>query len=228
MPQRRSRHSRESPYHVYHRSNNRELFPIPLDQLWAVIEQELFGLTIKFGIRIHAFVLMKNHFHLLLTSPEEEIGTVMRELLSSITRTVNLESGRIGHLFGGPYKASLVDNPIYYAIVLKYIYRNPVKGKACERVDDYPFSTLRYLLGRERMDIPLSLPLKGYGDELLPEDPILLTEWLNQASPSETDGIVRNALGKKVFKPAKNRFSRQIARFTDAPFTSTTTAIARK
>ncbi len=159
---------------------------------------------------------MSNHFHLLLTSPEEEIGTVMRELLSSVTRTVNLESGRTGHLFGGPYKASLIGDAGYYATVLKYVYRNPIKAKVCERVEDYPFSTLRYPLGLERMDIPLFHPLEGYGDGLLPDDPILLTAWLNEPPPSEVDGMVRAALGKKVFEPMKDRFSRQRARFTDS------------
>ena len=54
--------SQAYPYHVTGRSNNREVFHCPLNLVWAVFSQEFFEARTLFGVEIHAFVLMPNHF----------------------------------------------------------------------------------------------------------------------------------------------------------------------
>src|SRR5690606_5884677 len=98
-------------------------------------------------VRIHAFVLMANHYHLIASFPVLEIGIVMRELLKTVAWRLNQETRTKGHLFGGPYRATLITSERHYADTIKYVYRNPVKAGVCNAVEDYPFSTLHGQLG---------------------------------------------------------------------------------
>src|SRR5690606_22174225 len=129
MPRKPLLYIHEYPYHVTARSNNKEWFYIAKSLLWEIFISELNSHKEKFGIRIHAFVLMDNHYHLLLsTRGEFYLGEVMQSLQRSIARKINSEAQRINHVFGGAYKGCLINNPIYYAHVVKYIYRNPIKA----------------------------------------------------------------------------------------------------
>src|SRR5690606_20442105 len=104
-----------------------------------------------------AVVLMPNHFHMILTVPMHDLGVVMNRLMTSVSRRANLFSGRTGHLFGGPYFWSLIASFRYYGHALKYVYRNPVKGGLCERVERYPFGSLHGLLGYSHLPFPIHL-----------------------------------------------------------------------
>lgn len=115
------------PYHVVARVNNREHFPGELAFAWKVLTSELYLQTVLYGMRIHAFVLMPNHFHLLITSPEIQIDKSMKEFLSSSTRIMNTGNRRCGRVFGARYHWSSVQNAMYYAHALKYIYRIPLR-----------------------------------------------------------------------------------------------------
>lgn len=65
------------PYHVTARTNNRETFKLPLEQLWQIIGDECLNLILVYEAEFHALVLMPNHFHLLLTVPKYDLGKVM-------------------------------------------------------------------------------------------------------------------------------------------------------
>ena len=62
-------------YHIYARSNNRDFFYLPQNVVWDIFMEQLHLLQIEFDVKISAFVLMNNHFHLLLLTPKEDIDS---------------------------------------------------------------------------------------------------------------------------------------------------------
>jgi putative transposase len=155
-----------------------------------------------FRARVHALVMMPNHFHMLLSTPEEDIGRVMQHFMRSVTKTVNRNSGRSGRIFGARYHWSLIDTPLYYAHAFKYVYRNPVKARLVERVEDYPYSTLRSLLGADSARFALHYPFEPVS-RLIPADMEPLLFWLNQAFREKHEEAIRRGLRKTVFAPPK-------------------------
>lgn len=191
--------TRDFPYHVTARVNNREIFPLPLDKGWKYLTTELYNQILISELEVHAFVLMPNHFHLIAQTCGKFLDEVMQMLISSLTRIINTRTNRCGHLFGSRYHWSLIDNPTYYAHALKYTYRNPVKAGFCNMVEDWPFSTLSGLFGF----VPLPFPViyKGsYIQHCVPENLWTQLNWLNTAYSSEESDALRKALRRKLFK----------------------------
>ena len=77
-------------------------------------------------IRLYAYVLMSNHFHLLLETPRANLVAFMQQLNSSYCTYFNRRHRRSGHLFGGRYKAKLVEGDEYLLRLTRYIHLNPV------------------------------------------------------------------------------------------------------
>ena len=82
------------------------------------------------GWRIHAFVLMDNHYHLLLETPKANLVTGMKWFQGTYTQRFNRRHRRRGHLFQGRYRALVVDGSSgdYFAVVSSYIHLNPVRA----------------------------------------------------------------------------------------------------
>jgi len=199
MPRKTFIHTPLFPYHVTARVNNREIFPADLSFVWKTLTNELFLQEKLHGCRIHAFVLMPNHFHLLISATQTPISKVMQELLSAATRIINTRARRTGHLFGGRYHWSVINDPLYYAHALKYVYRNPVKAGLSESVASYRFSTLPGLLGEIFLPVvihPVSDPI----GRLVPPNLGALEDWLNRAHKKEENEAIRKALGRKEFR----------------------------
>jgi REP element-mobilizing transposase RayT len=89
---------------------------------------ELLGEAVElFGWRLHAYVLMDNHFHLLVETPEPNLGRAMQWLNTSYCVWFNRRHGRAGHLLQGRFKSIVVD-PIGWGLELsRYIHLNPVR-----------------------------------------------------------------------------------------------------
>ncbi len=200
--------SKQFPYHVTGRVNNREWFPLHLEDVWQSFLEETYASTLNHGVLLHSLVLMSNHFHMKLSTPESDLGNTMRDYLGSLTRNLNRKSGRSGHIFTGRYRWSLIGTADYYSAAYKYVYRNPVKAGICERVEDYPYSTLNVLTGQRRTPLPLSQPLDGAGDLMIPDDPVELLRWLNQPYSAETDRAIAFGVRKKTFRFPKDRIHR--------------------
>lgn len=84
------------------------------------------------GWRVHAWVLMNNHFHLLLETPEPNLVTGMKYLLGTFSQGWNARRARRGHVFQGRYKSvpvsAAVDSPYYFRIAADYIHLNPARA----------------------------------------------------------------------------------------------------
>ncbi len=115
-------------------------------------DYELFLNTLKdcvdfYGVKIHAYCLMSNHFHLLVETPEPCLSKFMKRLLGVYTLRFNRRHHRHGHLFQGRYKAILVDEDTYFLPLSRYIHLNPVKAGIVQDPKTYLWSSFRYFAG---------------------------------------------------------------------------------
>ena len=124
------------PQHVVQRGNNR--LPCFLDdedrqRYLQCLRQAL----LRFGCRLHAYVLMSNHVHLLLT-PDEAGGVsrLMHTFARNYVGSFNGRHGRTGTLWEGRYKACLVDSGRYFLACSRYIELNPVRAGPKKGVRD--------------------------------------------------------------------------------------------
>jgi len=137
-------------YHVMSRGNRRE--PVFLDDYDnRIFLDALEEVCARTGWRVHAFVLMGNHYHLLIETPEANLVDGMRWLQGTYTKRFNVRHKQWGHLFQSRYKALLVDpDGDYFQTVSSYIHLNParVKGYNFEntKLADYPWSSYPFYL----------------------------------------------------------------------------------
>lgn len=127
--------------HVIQRGNNREAcFYGEADyKTYLAFLKEA---AIKHHVAIHAFVLMTNHVHLLLTpSDQQGVSRMMQSLGRKYVQYFNFTYGRTGTLWEGRYKSTLVDADNYLLTVYRYIELNPVRANMVRHASDYPWSS---------------------------------------------------------------------------------------
>ena len=97
----------------------------------------------RFGVVIHGYCLMGNHYHLLLQTPHGNLGRVMRHINGLYTQRYNRLKRTDGPLFRGRYKAILVDEDHYLLQLSRYIHRNPIEAKPplVHSLDTYAWSS---------------------------------------------------------------------------------------
>ena len=95
MPRKPIERSNSNYYHITARSNNRDFWYLSTLEVWDIFCEEIIHLKRKFNLNIAAFVLMDNHFHLLVRSPEEDIYWVMYFFMKDTTLEMQSRSGRI-------------------------------------------------------------------------------------------------------------------------------------
>lgn len=104
---------------------------------------------IEHGIAIHAFVLMDNHVHLLLTPRHPgALSRAMRAVGQCYVQAFNARHGRCGALWQGRFKSSLVDSERYLLTVIRYIELNPVRAAMVATPDEYKWSSVHTHLGK--------------------------------------------------------------------------------
>lgn len=104
----------------------------------------------KLGIKILCYVLMSNHYHLILETPGGNLCKAMHYINGSYTRYINAKRNRSGHLFQGRYKAILVDKDNYLLELSRYIHLNPVRAGIVEKPEEYPHSSYKeYITNNE-------------------------------------------------------------------------------
>lgn len=116
-------------YHVTSRGNERRA--IYRDDRDRVHCCELLAETVaRFGVRLHAYVLMDNHFHLVVETPRANLAAGMQWFLGTYTTRFNRRHKLFGHLFSGRYKSLIVDGSGrgYLKSVCDYVHLNPVRA----------------------------------------------------------------------------------------------------
>ena len=135
-------------YHVMARGNRREvIFHDDEDRLFFLkVLSEACAMT---GWKVHAWVLMGNHYHLFIETPEANLVAGMRWLQNTVTRRYNVRHRAWGRLFGDRYKALPVEgsDSYHYRTLVDYIHLNPVRARMIrpdksESLFDYAWSSL--------------------------------------------------------------------------------------
>lgn len=127
-------------YHVLSRGNERkEIFNGNEDR--KVFLEALGQMSNRFDVEVHAYVLMGNHYHLLLRTKRANLSKAMQWFGVTYTRRFNLRNGRVGHLFQGRFKSILVENEGYLLRLSCYIHRNPLRAGMVHRLVDYVWSS---------------------------------------------------------------------------------------
>jgi REP element-mobilizing transposase RayT len=127
-------------YHVYARGNDKRLIyrddadrRMYLNMLRATVRQ--------CRSRLLAYCLMNNHVHLLLETPEANLGKGIQRMHGLYAREFNTRHGRSGHLFQGRYGAVRIKTDERLWTVAVYVAMNPVKAGFCAKPDEWPWSS---------------------------------------------------------------------------------------
>ena len=147
-------------FHIVQRGNNKnDTFYEERDYRFYL---HLLGLFSKrTGTRVHAYVLMTNHIHLLMTSDQTDgISKTIQLVSSSYSQWVNKRYERTGSLWEGRFKSSPVDSEYYCLACYRYIELNPVRAGMVSSPADYPWSS--YLQNAERGPFDCVIPHPCY------------------------------------------------------------------
>lgn len=113
-------------YHVISRGLNRQAIYADDGDRKHFLEL-LEDLGVRYRIGIHAYVLMDNHFHLIVQTPEANLSAAMQWLKTSYSAWFNARHGRSGPVFGGRFKSILVENAAWAGRLSLYVHLNPVR-----------------------------------------------------------------------------------------------------
>lgn len=144
------------PHHVIQRGNNRQpIFATPQDH--STLLDLLADSAKRFEVDVHAYVLMDNHFHLLLTPRTAEgLPLMMQAVGRRYVRYFNDTQGRTGTLWEGRYRSTVIDAEQYLLACMAYLDLNPVRAGGVAHAADYPWSSYGHYTG-QRID-PLITP----------------------------------------------------------------------
>lgn len=141
MPRRARNYIPGLPYHIVQRGNNRQAcFQDPVDyhrylDLWQRFARQ-------HEVDVHAYCLMTNHVHLLVTpAAEDSISRTMKDVGSRYAQYVNKRYRRTGTLWEGRHRSSLVQTERYLLTCYRYVELNPVRAGMVCRPEEYPWSS---------------------------------------------------------------------------------------
>jgi len=122
-------------HHVICRAvDGRAIFSRKSDQ--ADFTERMRTLVEEGCFRLHAWVLMSNHFHLLLERTDESVSRSMQRLLGGYAMRFNKTRNRQGHLFQSRFRSILVDKDSYFMELVRYIHLNPLRAGIVSSVED--------------------------------------------------------------------------------------------
>lgn len=170
-------------YHVLNRANGRRTIFAEQDE-YRHFEMLLKDAVDKFNMRLLAYVLMPNHWHLILNPRGDgDLSLFMQWLTLTHTQQYHVWKQTVGHghIYQGRYKSFLIEEDRYLWAAIKYVERNPVRAKLVKRVEQWKWGT-----GYRRLDGTKKQR------ELLSEPPIELPRnyrsWVNE--PDKPDDLI--------------------------------------
>jgi putative transposase len=135
-------------YHVLSRGNERRAIFISNEDRELFLDT-LAEMSQRFEADLFAYVLMDNHYHLLLRTNRANLSKSMQWFGATYTSRFNARHKRSGHLFQGRFKNMLVENDAYLLQLSYYIHRNPLRAGIVRRLGSYRWSTYRiYAYGK--------------------------------------------------------------------------------
>ncbi len=135
-------------YHVTARGNERRNIVIDDDDRRRFVKV-LLDVVDQFGVVLYAWVLMDNHYHLLLETPKANLSLAIRHLNGVYTQGFNRYHKRAGHLFQGRFKSILVEKESYLLELCRYVVLNPVRAGLAGHPREWVWGSYRATVGEE-------------------------------------------------------------------------------
>ncbi len=108
------------------------------------------------GVSLLTYVLMSNHYHLMLWATSDEVSRLMRWVNHSYSIYHNRKHGLTGHAFEAPYKSSLQKSLMLMMYKIAYIFLNPVDAGICDRPEEYRWTSFHTFMGWAGTDLPVN------------------------------------------------------------------------
>lgn len=135
-------------HHVIQRGNNRQAIFISKADYQTLLDLLMENAN-KFDVAIHGYVLMSNHFHLLVTPQTPEgLPQMMQAVGRRYVRGFNNAQKRSGTLWEGRYRSTLIQSERYLLACMAYIDLNPVRAGLVAQACDYPWSSFGHYTGQ--------------------------------------------------------------------------------
>jgi putative transposase len=214
MARSRSLLQNQFPYHIWNRVLDQRFYP-STEEAWKVYCDGLVLSTWTRGLRIHAFVLMGNHYHLIASTPDSNLDQSMQVFQSHVSQTLIKRCALSGVRFGTRYRWSLLGEAAYIRNVYRYVYQNPLRAGLIPSCELYPWSTLHGKYGLGRLSIPI-WPLPSI--QGLPNTDEDLLAWINEWQGPEQDALCRRGIRRRNFSlpiraPGSSRRNPALGRF---------------
>lgn len=165
-------------FHVYNLgSDGQDIFSLPGDQ--DIFEIVLGECALRHGIVVEAFALMSNHFHLLIDASDGDLSAFVRDFTAAYASAYNMRTSRRGPLFVGRFSSVPILDDGQFAVVVRYIHRNPLAFIPAASLVAYRWSSLGILAGhRVRPEwFDSSAVLDVVGLESLVDDTLATSEF---------------------------------------------------
>jgi putative transposase len=152
----------------------------------------------------HAWVLMDNHYHLLLETPGANLSLAMKHLNALYTQKFNKKHHRNGHLFQGRFKAIVVEKDSYLKELCRYLVLNPVRARMVKHPKDWKWSSYRSTVGLEKPEpwLEVDWTLGQFGKNRKNAQKayvVFVTEGMKKKGSPWDDLHYRTYLGKEEF-----------------------------
>ena len=148
MPRLQRQKSQSGYYHIMIRGNERRpIFFDDKDRLRFI--DTLYETKQAHEFYLHAFCLMDNHVHLMISEGDEDIATTMKRITVSYVYYFNKKYERVGHLFQDRFKSEAIEGDSYVISLLRYIHQNPVKATMVKTADEYRWSSCNCYLNSD-------------------------------------------------------------------------------
>lgn len=200
-------------YHVMNRGRRREnifLQPDDFEAFLKIVRES----AERWNLKVAAYCLMSNHYHLLLQTPEGNLPRCMRHINGVYTQRFNRTHLQDGQLFRGRYKAVLVENDSHLLEVMRYIHRNPLSAGLIQHLDEYPWSShAGYLSSQKQWDWLERETLLAWLSPAQSKRKSAYLDFVSQGEPQEITSFyamkkLPSLLGGDAFKDwIRNRFS---------------------
>ncbi len=177
-------------YHITSRGDDRKKVYINEYDFKKFLEY-LLRAKERFNFCLYAYVLMPNHYHLLIETRKPNLSRIMQYLNTAYTTYYNIKRKRCGHLFQGRYKSILVDKQGYFLELSRYIHLNPVRAKLVKSPEEYKWSSYKGYISKK-------------GDGYIDKDQIKNTLDMNEARYRQ---FVLNGMETEQVNPLKGIYA---------------------
>jgi putative transposase len=150
LPRKARQKSESGIYHIIMRGINRQTIFAEDEDCHRFLQ------TLKYykelsGYQVFAYCIMKNHIHLLLKPGSEPLEQIMRRICGKFVYWYNQKYERVGYLFQDRFKSEPVEDDSYFLTALRYIHQNPLKAGLVDDIEQYPWSSYRAYLNRDKL-----------------------------------------------------------------------------